>query len=188
MVHGVAALVTSALVTRALRSIPSAYQTSVWHPDRFRVVGATFGTHRAATFATGTDCARSSGICVPICEPVESTGVQSAIPATGQPSETLNYWSTSNSVDDRLACIPALWSLLILLAIQRHAPRSSRHRSAIIDYWSILLDSISIIFDTLSILIDKEAFCGSVFAGYEQFGRADDHRLCRCQLRSSSTR
>ncbi len=176
------------LVTRALRSIPPAYQTAVWHAGSFHYTVATFGTHRAAAFATGTDYARSSGTGVPICEPVESTGMQSAIPATGQPSENLDHRSASYCVDDRLSSRPALWSLVILLGMQRHAQRSSRHRSAIIDYWSIILDSLSVIIDTLSILIDKGAFCGSVIPGNQQFGRADDHRLCRCELLSSSTR
>jgi hypothetical protein len=41
------------LVTRALRNIPPAYQTSVWHADRYRYTGATFGTYCAALLATG---------------------------------------------------------------------------------------------------------------------------------------
>ena len=49
------------LVTRALRSIPPAYQTSVWHAGSFHYTVATFGTHRAAAFTTGTEYARSSG-------------------------------------------------------------------------------------------------------------------------------
>ncbi len=53
------------LVTRALRSIPPAYQTSVWHADCFRVVGATFGTHCAAAIAVGTEYAGSTGTGVP---------------------------------------------------------------------------------------------------------------------------
>ncbi len=43
------------LVTRALRSVRSAYQTTVWHADRGRYTQETFGTYRAAAFATGTD-------------------------------------------------------------------------------------------------------------------------------------
>ncbi len=49
------------LVTRALRSVWSAYQTSVWHADRDRYTSATFGTHRAVAFAIGTEFARSAG-------------------------------------------------------------------------------------------------------------------------------
>jgi len=49
------------LVTWALRSVRSAYQTSVWHADRFRNTGAAFGTHRAAAFAAGTEFARQAG-------------------------------------------------------------------------------------------------------------------------------
>ena len=53
------------LVTRALRSIPPAYQTSVWHADCFRYTLATFGTHRAAAIADGTESAESAGTRVP---------------------------------------------------------------------------------------------------------------------------
>ena len=53
------------LVTRALRSIPPAYQTSVWHAGSFHYTVATFGTHRAAAFATGTEYAGSAGTGVP---------------------------------------------------------------------------------------------------------------------------
>ena len=53
------------LVTRALRSIPPAYQTSVWHPGSFHYTVATFGTQRAASFAAGTEYAGSAGTRVP---------------------------------------------------------------------------------------------------------------------------
>ena len=53
------------LVTRALRSIPPAYQTSVWHAGRIYCTVATFGTHRAAAFAAGTEYAGSAGTGMP---------------------------------------------------------------------------------------------------------------------------
>ena len=53
------------LVTRALRSIPPAYQTYVWHAGSFHYRVATFGTHRAAAIADGTKSAESAGTRVP---------------------------------------------------------------------------------------------------------------------------
>ena len=53
------------LVTQALRSVPPAFQTSVWHADRDRFTGATFGTLCAVAFATGTDYAELTGTSVP---------------------------------------------------------------------------------------------------------------------------
>ena len=45
------------LVTRALRIVWSAYHASAWHADRDRCTAASFGTYRAAAFATGTEYA-----------------------------------------------------------------------------------------------------------------------------------
>ncbi len=42
------------LVTWAIRIVPPAYQTSVWHADRYRDTRATFGPYRAAALAIGT--------------------------------------------------------------------------------------------------------------------------------------
>ena len=70
------------LVTRALRSVWSAYHASAWYADRYRNTAATFGTYRAADFDTGTDYTGSAGTGVPICEPAESTGMQSAMSGT----------------------------------------------------------------------------------------------------------
>ena len=53
------------LVTRALRSVWSAYHASAWFVDRFRYTRATFGTLCAAAFATGTEYAGSTGTRVP---------------------------------------------------------------------------------------------------------------------------
>ena len=53
------------LVTRAQRNVWSAYHASAWHADRYRNAIATFGTHRAAAFATGTEYAGSAGTGVP---------------------------------------------------------------------------------------------------------------------------
>ena len=49
------------LVTRALRSVWSAYHASAWHADRYRYTGATFGTYRAAAIANGTRYAGCAG-------------------------------------------------------------------------------------------------------------------------------
>ena len=52
MVHGVAALVTTALrsvVTRALRSALPSCHASAWHDDCYRRMGATFGNRNIAT-------------------------------------------------------------------------------------------------------------------------------------------
>jgi len=86
VVHAVATLVTSATGDEGASQHMPAYQTSVWHADRFRDARATFGTRRAAAIANALSLADVPEQASATCDHERSPrGVQSAIPWTGQP-------------------------------------------------------------------------------------------------------
>ena len=113
----------------------------------------------------------------PICEPVESKGTQSAIPATGQPSENLAHRRTRCCIDERLSPGPALRRLVTLLRKLRNVPRSCHCRSTNIFYVSTFLYIISNILDSLSILFDTKTFCESISPGKDPLQHTGYRRL-----------
>ena len=112
------------LVTRALRSIPPAYQTSVWHAGSFRYTAATFGTHRAASVAAGTEYAGWAGTGMRHLRARRKLGHPVGNSSDGTTFGEPGHRSASCDVDDRLSSGPAISSLAPLLGILRHVPRS----------------------------------------------------------------
>jgi hypothetical protein len=112
-----------------------------------------------------------------VFEPVDSSGMQSALPKTEQPSESLAHRPARCCVDERLSPGPALRSLVTLLRKLRYVPRSCQYRSNKIDVTSKFPYMLSHIFDTLSILIDAKTFCGSISPEKELLQHADYRRL-----------